>query len=149
MAKTEIYNKVSTEVLELIEGTNLSKANREKLMSIIDDNLKPKSGGGTTNPPKEIDGVMNHYCRFHNQYEPEENMVMSKGKSKGYCRASISKWNKTNSEIKKLQATASELMEDDDFAAAKEVVLMAKELKANLNKPEFYDFEADWEAFNA
>ena len=156
MTKTEIYNKVSADVLELIEGSNLSKANQAKLMSIIDDNLKPKSGGGTTNPPKlvfpegedSIDGVMNHYCRFHNQYEPEENMVMSKGKSKGYCRASISKWNKTNSEIKKLQATASELMEDDDFAAAKEVVLMAKELKANLNNPEFYDFEADWANFN-
>ena len=149
MTKTELYNKVSEQVLDLITTSRMSKTDKEKLMSIIDDNLKPKSGGGTTNPPQEIDGVMNYYCRFHNQYEPVENMVMSQNSktglqmSKGYCRASISKWNKTNSEIKKLGDQLLDMEVMDEELKAKRI-----DLKANLNNPEFYDFEADWEAFN-
>ena len=149
MTKTELYSNVSTQVLELITTSNMSKADKEKLMNIIDINLKPKSGGGSSNPPMEIDGVMNHYCRFHQQYEPEENMVMASGKSKGYCRAAISKWNKMNSQIKKLGAEVMELMDEDQFKEAKEKSNEAKELKAALNNPESFDYEADWAAFNA
>ena len=35
---------------------------------------------------------------------------MSNGKSKGYCKAAIAKWNKINAMIKKLSAQSSELL---------------------------------------
>ena len=50
---------------------------------------------------KEIDGVMHHWCRYHQEFEPEDRCVMSGGKPKGYCKAAISRWNTINREIKK------------------------------------------------
>ncbi len=150
MTKTELYNKVSVEVLELLESQpKLSKAFKEKLSIIIDTNLKPKSGGSLTNPPKEIDGVMHYYCRFHQRYEPQDDMVMSKGKSKGYCKASISKWNKTNSQIKKLDSQAVDAMASGDFEKAQTIAQEAKELKDTLNAPEAYDYDTDWANFRS
>jgi len=149
MTKTELYNKVSTEVLELLESQpKLSKAFKEKLSNILDTNLMPKSGAGNSaNPPKEIDGIMHYYCRFHQRYEPQEDMVISKGKSKGYCKASISLWNKLNSQIKKLDSQAVEAMANGDFEKAQELAKESKALKDSLNSPETYDYERDWLAF--
>jgi len=148
MTKTELYNKVSVEVLELLESQpKLSKAFKEKLSNILDTNLRPKSGGNAMNPPKEIDGIMHYYCRFHQRYEPQEDMVISKDKSKGYCKASISKWNKINSQIKKLDSKAVEAMANGDFEKAQELAKEAKALKGSLNNPETYDYEQDWLVF--
>jgi len=148
MTKTELYNKVSTEVLELLESQpKLSKAFKEKLSNILDTNLRPKSGGNTMNPPKEIDGVMHYYCRFHQRYELQDDMVMSKDKSKGYCKASISKWNKINSQIKKLDSQAVDAMANGDFESAQAIAQEAKELKESLNNPETYNYDEDWANF--
>ena len=111
--------------------------------------LAPKSNGGSTNPPKMIDGVMHYYCRFHQAYEAEENMVMSGGKSKGYCKASISIWNKRNSAIKKLEAEISELVMAGDFEQAKECTTELKQAKEALNDPKTYDIVEDWNTFNS
>lgn len=147
--KTQVWTNVQSQVLELIEGSKVSKKFSEELLNILESNIAPKSGGGSMlNPPQEIDGVMNYWCRFHNQYEPQESMVMSKDKSKGYCKASISLWNKTNSDIKKLNNNVSDLMADGDFDKAQEIAINAKELKAKLNDPEFYDYDRDWAKFN-
>lgn len=140
MTKTQLWAEVQALLVE-------QKASK-KLAQALEDLLAPKSGGGQTNPPKEIDGVMHYYCRFHQAYEPETNMVMSLGKSKGYCKASISKWNKMNSDIKKLNSQAviamSEGLMDDAQAYAKE----SEALKAILNAPESYSLEQDWLDFN-
>ena len=108
MSKQSTWNEVQ-EVLAAHPKTS------KKLIEALELILKPKSGSSTANPPQEIDGVMNYYCRFHQAYEPVENMVMSKDKSKGYCKAAISKWNKTNSTIKSLDAKMSALVADGDF----------------------------------
>lgn len=141
MTKTQTWNAVQ----ELMANhTKLPKAFKEELELI----LAPKSGGGSQNPSYEENGVTYHYCRFHKVYEPEENMVMSQDKSKGYCKASISLWNKTNASIKKLDSEAVNAMADDNFEEAKALATEAKELKAGLNNPENYDLERDWEVFN-
>ena len=73
---------------------------------------------------------------------------MSQGKPKGYCKASYSKWNKTNAQIKKLNNEVVELIATDvkqAEAKAKEVA----ELKAKLNSPSFYNYDEDHKAFNA
>jgi len=111
--------------------------------------LKPKSKGGvSTNPSKIVDGVTMHYCRFHERYEAECDMVMSQGKSKGYCKASISKWNKINSQIKRLEAQAVGEMTRDDFDKAKVLAEEAKALGLTLNDSATYNYEEDWKLFN-
>lgn len=111
--------------------------------------LKPKSGGGSSNPSKVVDGVTYHYCRFHQDYEAESDMVMSAGKSKGYCKASISVWNKRNSAMKKKEAEISELVMAGDFEQAKECSTELQAMKTNLNDPKTYDMVSDWESFNS
>ena len=112
--------------------------------------LAPKAGGGVSlNPPKIIGGVMRYFCRFHQTYYVESDMVMSGGKSKGYCKAAISKWNKINAQIKKIESNAVGAICKGDFELAKKLGDEANELKAKLNDPSFYDAEADWKAFNA
>lgn len=141
VSKSNVWAQV-----EAILTSNKVKANViEELKSI----LAPKAGGGVSlNPSKEIDGVMHHFCRFHQAYYAESDMVMSGGKSKGYCRAAISKWNKTNMQIKRIESNAVGAICKGDFDLAKKLGDEANELKAKLNDPSFYDAEADWKAFN-
>jgi hypothetical protein len=140
MSKLSIWNEVQ-EVLDA--QAKLPKGLKEALEAI----LAPKAGGGTINVPKEIDGVMHYYCRFHEAYEPESDMVMSSGKSKGYCKASISVWNKRNSAIKRKEAEVSELVMAGDFEQAQECSIELKTMKENLNAHVSYDLASDWASF--
>lgn len=111
--------------------------------------LAPKAGGGVgLNPMKVIDGVNHYYCRFHQTYYAESDMVMSQGKSKGYCKAAISKWNKINAQIKKTESNAVGAICKGDLELAKTLSGEANALKLTLNDPKSYDAEADWKAFN-
>ena len=140
ISKSNVWAQV-----EAILTSNKVKAN---VIDELKNILAPKSGGISLNPSKEIDGVMHHFCRFHQAYEAECNMVMSQGKSKGYCKAAISKWNKINAQIKKTESNAVGAICKGDFELAKKLGDEANELKAKLNDPKSYDAEADWKAFN-
>ena len=122
-----------------------------KVKPIVVEELKeilaPKAGGVSLNPPKEIEGVIHHFCRFHQAYEPECNMVLSGGKSKGYCRAAISKWNRRNAQIKRLEAQAVGAICAGDLEVAKLLSQEAAELRAQLNDPRQYDIAEDWANF--
>ena len=150
MTKTQLWTNVQNQVNELLKASKVSKKFSEELLNILETNLAPKSGGSSINPPKldEDGNIVEAYCRFHQRYEASEVMVMSKGKSKGYCKAAISLWNKTNAQIKKLESEAVDYMSEGDFDKAQEVANEAKELKDNFNKPEFYDYDRDWAEFN-
>ena len=140
MSKSNVWAQVQ----ELLIANKAKPALIEALEAI----LAPKQGGGSTNPPKMIDDVMHYYCRFHQTYEPETNMVMSAGKSKGYCKAAISVWNKRNTAIKKLEAEISELVVLGDFEQAKQCSEELKIAKKELNEPSTYNLEADWAEFS-
>ena len=151
VSKTQVWTNVQSQVLELIEGSKVSKKFSEELLNILEANIAPKNGGGSSiNPPKlnEDGSIKEAYCRYHQRYEKVEDMVISNGKSKGYCKAAISLWNKANSEIKKLDSQAVDAMSSGDFDRAQEIAKQAKELKDNFNKPEFYDYDRDWASFN-
>lgn len=147
MTKTETWNKVSTDVLELLAGSKVPKKLQEELMTVLESHLAPKVASGGKHPPKEIDGVMHYYCRWHQAYEPEHDMVLSNRKSKGYCKAAISKWNKMQRDAKSLDQQALDAMADNDFDKAQELALEAKELKHKSNSPASYDLVADWADF--
>lgn len=142
MSKANIWSEVQA-VLEA--QAKLPKGLKEALEAI----LKPKSGSTGIHAPQEIDGVMHYYCRFHQAYEPESDIVMSGGKSKGYCKASISIWNKRNASIKKKEAEISELVLVGDFVQAQECSVELQALKAQLNEPTSYDIVSDWSTFRA
>lgn len=148
--KTSQWN----EVQELLNAqAKLPKGLYEALEAI----LAPKTSGGSSNPPKMIDSfdesgapikVMHYFCRFHQAYEPESKMVMSSGKSKGYCKASISVWNKRNSAIKRKEAEISELVMAGDFTQAQECTVELKAMKDELNDPKSYNLDVDWATFD-
>lgn len=142
---TSRTNKQTTweQVQEVLAANKHNKALYEALEAI----LAPKQGGGTSNPPKMIDGEMHYFCRFHQTYEPESKMVMSSGKSKGYCKASISVWNKRNSAIKRKETEISELVMAGDFVQAQECTVELKAMKEELNDPKTYDLVVDWANF--
>ena len=149
MTKAQLWTNVQNQVNELLMASKVSKKFSEELLSILELNLAPKSGGSSINPPKldEDGNIVEAWCRFHQRYEIVENMVISKGKSKGYCKASISLWNKTMATIKKLDSEAVDAMANGDFDKAQEIAMKSKELKDNFNKPEFYDYDRDWANF--
>lgn len=137
---------VWAEVQQILADKKASKALTEALEAI----LAPKVGGGSVNPPKVVNGVITEaFCKFHNRYEIIGDMVLSNGKSKGYCKASISKWNKSNSMIKKLDSESASLLRE---GKADEAIAKAKEadaLKVSMNDHANYDYDADWKAFKS
>ena len=150
MSKKETWNNVKVAVQDLLETQpKLSNKFKDSLWDILTSNLEPK-GSTSLYPPKLDDegNIVESWCRFHKRYEVIEDMVISKGKPKGYCRASISKWNKTNSNIKKLDSEAVEAMSEGNFEEAQEIALKSKELKGLLNSPDYYDYDEDWANFN-
>jgi len=151
VTKSQVWTNVQNQVTELLAANKVSKKFSEALMLLLEANIAPKKGGGSSiNPPilNEDGSIKEAWCRFHNRYEKVEDMVISQGKSKGYCKAAISLWNKTNSNIKKLDSQAVDAMSDGDFENAQRIAKEAKDLKDNFNKPEFYDYDRDWANFN-
>ena len=141
VSKSNVWAQV-----EEILTSNKVKSN---VVEALKEILAPKSGGSAVNPPKVVDGITMYYCRFHREYYIESAMVMSAGKSKGYCKAAISKWNKTNAQIKRLEAQAVGELTRDNIEKAKELSAQAKALGEQLNNPDFYNAEEDWKSFNA
>lgn len=150
MTKTETYNNV-TEALEALFGsTKIAKGVQYKLLDIIDENLKPKVSSSKYPPKLDKDGnIIEAWCRFHQQYEVAEDMVMSKGKSKGYCRASISLWNSTSKNIRDLEGSLGALIKERKFDEVAKISEQAEELKAKLNDPSSFDYDRDWKSFRA
>jgi len=109
--KTEIYNKVTKEVLELINETKITKTQREELINIIDNNLKPKSKGTTR--PEDIDGKT--WCRYTGEYYDYDEMVYQNQsqrdlkKHKGYSKDGISRWTKARADLAKWNKELGEL----------------------------------------
>lgn len=150
--KTQTWNSVQNEVAELLDNSKIAKGTREALMALLETHLAPKSGGGSTaNPPKldEDGNIVEAWCRFHQRYEVVEDMVMTNDKSKGYCKASISVWNKANKAIKDAQAKVSDFLEDDKLSEAQELNNTIKAMKDALNSTDSFDYDTDWAAFNA
>ena len=144
MTKTELWTKV----LEIAENHKLSNEVITELAKILEPK---KGGGGSAHPPKlDKDGnIIEAWCRYHQTYEPIENMVINKdGKSKGYCKAAASISTARRAKVKSLRLQALELFDSDPKKAAK-LAKEAKELEGQVNDPAFYDLKKDWKAFNS
>lgn len=148
MSKVSIYNEVATAVANWAQENKVADKKAEALQELIKELLAPKASASKNPPRQNKDGELEYFCRFHQCYYTSDKMVMSNGKSKGYCKAAISKWNKLNAQIKKLSAQSSELLLQGNVEEASKLANEMQELKAILNEPSTYNKEEDWANFN-
>ena len=134
MTKTKLY----TEVVEILNQHKVDT--QSELYKEIVELVKPKSGGGVAqHPMKTVDDINYHYCRYTEFYLPEDEMVMSNGKSKGYSKKAIAKWTKTGKTVQSINEAAMKLLLDGDTENGTIKANEAEELKQLRNKPEYYD----------
>ena len=140
--KTSVFKdleQLNTDLLELLTNKSCTKTNVSAIMAELLEKYTPKAGGGQVQNPSYVEnGVTMHYCRYLTIYRPEDEMVMSSGKSKGYSKIAISRWTKAGKDAKVLQESAlkellaGNIVEGQDFNAQAEELLLLR------NKPEFY-----------
>ena len=140
--KTSVFKdleQLNSDLLDLLTNKSCTKTNVSAIMAELLEKYTPKAGGGQVQNPSYIeDGITMHYCRYLTIYMPEDAMVMSNGKSKGYSKIAISRWTKAGKEAKVLQESAlkellaGNIVEGQDFNAQAEELLLLR------NKPEFY-----------
>jgi len=148
--QTKALNKTQVwkEVEKLIKKHKLPKEASEELREL----LAPKAGGGSSQHPPKLDKktgeIVEAWCKYHQTYEPIDNMVVSNGKPKSYCKAAASKSNKLRKQSKDMDKEVITLMAESKFEEAQEKAKEAKKLSENLNNPELYNLEEDWSEFN-
>ena len=140
--KTSVFKdleQLNSDLLELLTNKSCTKTNVSAIMAELLEKYTPKAGGGQVQNPSYVEnGVTMHYCRYLTIYMPEDAMVMSSGKSKGYSKIAISRWTKAGKDAKVLQESAlkellaGNIVEGQDFNAKAEELLLLR------NKPEFY-----------
>lgn len=140
--KTSVFKdleQLNSDLLELLTNKSCTKTNVSAIMAELLEKYTPKAGGGQVQNPSYVEnGITMHYCRYLTIYMPEDAMVMSSGKSKGYSKIAISRWTKAGKDAKVLQESAlkellaGNIVEGQDFNAKAEELLLLR------NKPEFY-----------
>ena len=140
--KTSVFKdleQLNSDLLDLLTNKSCTKTNVSAIMADLLEKYTPKAGGGQVQNPSYVEnGVTMHYCRYLTIYRPEDEMVMSSGKSKGYSKIAISRWTKAGKDAKVLQESAlkellaGNIVEGQDFNAQAEELLLLR------NKPEFY-----------
>lgn len=140
--KTSVFKdleQLNSDLLELLTNKSCTKTNVSAIMAELLEKYTPKAGGGQVQNPSYVEnGITMHYCRYLTIYMPEDAMVMSSGKSKGYSKIAISRWTKSGKDAKVLQESAlkellvGNIVEGQDFNAKAEELLLLR------NKPEFY-----------
>ena len=131
--------------LQIRETIETVLSNHKHSMKLKEDLLLAFESkvSGSEHPP--VDGQS--WCKFHKRYEDDENMVLSKGKSKGYCKAGISTWTKRMNESKVEDAKAIESLTKGEIKDAQESAKKAVDLKASARDYDTYDFDEDWANF--
>ncbi len=140
--KTSVFKdleQLNSDLLELLTNKSCTKTNVSAIMAELLEKYTPKAGGGQVQNPSYVEnGVTMHYCRYLTIYRPEDEMVMSSGKSKGYSKIAISRWTKAGKDAKVLQESALKELLAGNIVEGQDFNAQAEELLLNRNKPEFY-----------
>ena len=141
--KTNVFKdleQLNSDLLDLLTNKSCTKTNVSALMAELLEKYTPKAGGGQVQNPSYIndDGITMHYCRYLTIYRPEDEMVMSLGKSKGYSKIAISRWTKAGKDAKVLQESALKELLAGNIVEGQDFNSQAEELLLLRNKPEFY-----------
>ena len=131
--------QLNSDLLELLSNKSCTKTNVVALMASLLEKYTPKAGGGQVQNPSYVEnGINYHYCRYLTIYRPEDEMVMSNGKSKGYSKIAIARWTKAGKEAKLLQEQALKQLLAGNVVEGQDLNSQAEELLLNRNKAEFY-----------
>lgn len=143
MTKTKIREAIE-EVFAAHKSSKLTEEIRASLMATFEGTVTRSE-----HPPvlDEEGNMIEAWCKFHKRYEPIENIVLSKGKSKGYCRAGLSEWNRRMRLAKKYDASAIEFLTTGDVESATEFATKATDERALAADYDTYDFDTDWSNF--
>ena len=140
--KTSVFKdleQLNNDLLELLTNKNCTKTNVSAIMAELLEKYTPKAGGGQVQNPSYVEnGITMHYCRYLTIYMPEDEMVISNGKSKGYSKIAISRWTKAGKDAKVLQESALKELLAGNIVAGQDFNAQAEELLLNRNKPSFY-----------
>ena len=140
--KTSVFKdleQLNSDLLELLTNKSCTKTNVSAIMAELLEKYTPKAGGGQVQNPSYIEnGITMHYCRYLTIYMPEDAMVMSNGKSKGYSKIAISRWTKAGKDAKVLQESALKELLAGNIVNGQDFNAQAEELLLLRNKPEFY-----------
>lgn len=140
--KTSVFKdleQLNSDLLELLTNKSCTKTNVSAIMAELLEKYTPKAGGGQVQNPSYIEnGITMHYCRYLTIYMPEDAMVMSNGKSKGYSKIAISRWTKAGKDAKVLQESALKELLAGNIVDGQDFNAQAEELLLLRNKPEFY-----------
>lgn len=140
--KTSVFKdleQLNSDLLELLTNKSCTKTNVSAIMAELLEKYTPKAGGGQVQNPSYVEnGVTMHYCRYLTIYMPEDAMVMSSGKSKGYSKIAISRWTKAGKDAKVLQESALKELLAGNIVEGQDFNSQAEELLLLRNKPEFY-----------
>ena len=140
--KTSVFKdleQLNSDLLELLTNKSCTKTNVSAIMAELLEKYTPKAGGGQVQNPSYIeDGITMHYCRYLTIYMPEDAMVMSNGKSKGYSKIAISRWTKAGKDAKVLQESALKELLAGNIVDGQDFNDQAEELLLLRNKSEFY-----------
>ena len=128
----------------------LSLGKVDEIMAVVLTTFEPKVGGGvSSNPPKEIDGVMNYFCRHFQDYMPEDEMIMSQGKSKGASKYANKYFFKLEKDVQKLKDDALVKLVSGDpelIGEGTQMHAQAAAIEESRTKPETFKTE-EFEAF--
>ena len=140
--KTSVFKdleQLNSDLLDLLTNKSCTKTNVSAIMAELLEKYTPKAGGGQVQNPSYVEnGVTMHYCRYLTIYRPEDEMVMSSGKSKGYSKIAISRWTKVGKDAKSFQESALKALLLGNIVEGQEFNAQAEELLLLRNKPEFY-----------
>ena len=140
--KTSVFKdleQLNSDLLELLTNKSCTKTNVSAIMAELLEKYTPKAGGGQVQNPSYIEnGITMHYCRYLTIYMPEDAMVMSNGKSKGYSKIAISRWTKAGKDAKVLQESALKELLAGNIVEGQDFNDQAEELLLTRNKPSFY-----------
>jgi hypothetical protein len=140
LKKSELKNEIISKVNELCKKHKIEGGFVVEFNSLISSLLEVKRHKVEV---RVNDGVEEFYCTRHQQWEPVEIGVKSNGKLRSYCKYALAKYNRTNEKIKVLSKKVAELVLAGDFEKSQEVAKEINELKENITKVEFYNFEED------
>lgn len=122
---------------------DLNKEDTELTLDQVIAAVKPQKGGGTSaNPAKEIDGVMNHWCRLKNEYRPESEFVLSEGKTKGATALASKVAYRIQKAAAEINAEAMDLFKAGKYEEANGVLAGEQELLDMIEDPATFTDEA-------
>ena len=114
-------------------GIKLTKVQEEKVQELINN-------CGSKVKTKVVEGKTLYHCKYFDKYFPIEEMVTSKGKSKGYSKLGNSIWTKLNRAYDTIVMMTFELdLPANAQAKLKNIAAYIKEAK---NKPDIYKDDA-------